>query len=79
MLHAMGDMIAKNMFLETSQGRAYRPDLGDDVDAITVIFDHSGNAAHLTLDAIEPFRGCLLDVVSHSVYIPHMGIGLKPL
>lgn len=78
MLHAVCDMIAKDVLLKTAQGCAHRPDLGDDVDAVTVLFDHAGNAAHLTLNAIEPFCCCLLDVVSHAVYIPRMGIGFNP-
>ena len=55
MVHAMGDMIAQDLFLDPAQRSAHRADLGDDVDAVALVLDHAGEAAHLALDAAETF------------------------
>ena len=51
---AMRNVIAQNLFLDTAQRGAHGRYLRDDVDAIAIIVDHAGQAAHLALDAIEP-------------------------
>src|SRR3974390_1872500 len=75
--HAVRDGIAQHFFLETPQRRAHRRDLGDDVDAVAIVLDHARNAAHLALDAVQPFRARLLDVIPHAGYIPPYGISGK--
>ena len=54
-LNAMTDMIAKNFLLQPSQSRAYSRNLGDDVDAITVLLHHSGEPTNLALNPREAF------------------------
>ena len=55
MLNAVTDMIPKDFLLQPSQSRAYSRNLGDDVDAITVLLHHSGEPANLTLNPSEAF------------------------
>src|SRR5712692_10128205 len=78
MLDAMGDVIAQDLLLQAPQRRAHRRNLGDDVDAVAVVVDHAGDAAHLALDPAQPLRAGRLAVVSHAVYIPLEGIGFNP-
>jgi hypothetical protein len=49
----MRDMIAEDILLHLMQRGAHRIDLGQDIHAIPVVFDHSQQAANLTLDALE--------------------------
>ena len=56
MLNAMGDMVAQNLFLDAPQGGPHGCHLGHDVDAVTVLFDHAGDASHLPLDAVQALR-----------------------
>ena len=42
------------------QGGLDRADLGQDVDAVTVLVDHLGDASYLTLDPREPLLQLLL-------------------
>ena len=65
MLNAMTDMVAQDLFFKTPQRRAHRRDLGDDVDAVTVLFDHARQAAHLALDPVQTFNARSLDLFSH--------------
>jgi len=74
MLHAVGDMVAQDFLFQAPQRGADRGNLGHDVDAIAILLDHAGNAANLSLDAIEPLRTGLLDILSHAPYIPPTGI-----
>jgi hypothetical protein len=70
----MGDMIAQNVMFDAVQRSLYRVKLGNDVNAITVLIDHFGDASNLTFDAIELLANARLDVISHAPYIPPMGI-----
>ena len=40
----------------TAQRRTHRRDLRDHVDAISVLFDHARETAHLTFDALQAFQ-----------------------
>ena len=70
MLDAMGDVIAQDLLLHTAERGAHGRDLGDDIDAVAVVLDHAGEAAHLTLDPAQAFDAGSLDVLSHAGYIP---------
>ena len=56
MLDAMGDVIAQNLLLDAPQRGAHRRELGDDINAITILVDHAGEAAYLPLDPAEAFQ-----------------------
>src|SRR5262245_57524349 len=77
-LDAMRDVIAQDFLFEPSESRAHRRDLGHDVDAVAILFDHARNAAHLALDPAQPLRAGRLDIVTHARYIPLHGIGFNP-
>lgn len=53
-LDAIGNMVLQDFFFRPSECRAHRSDLRDDVDAITIAFNHAGKAADLTFDPAEP-------------------------
>src|SRR6202011_5968591 len=55
----------------------HRRNLRDDIDAVTVVVDHFGQAADLAFDPAQPFLTGCLDVFSHGPYIPLQGIGCK--
>src|SRR5438067_58517 len=55
-LDTMRDMIAQHFVLDAPQRCAHGRDLGDDVDAITVLFDHAREPAHLAFDPPEPLE-----------------------
>lgn len=74
-LDASSDVIAQNFVLDLLQGGFDRLDLVQDIDAIAFVRDHTRDAAHLPLDAIEAGRGGLLDSIPHTAsYIPVEGI-----
>jgi hypothetical protein len=68
--HAIGHVIPENFLLDTAQSRPDRGDLGDDIDAVTVLVDHLREAANLAFDTVQPFLTRRLDVFSHGSYIP---------
>jgi len=43
----------QNLFLHAMQRRPDSIDLGEDVHAIAVVFDHAQQAPHLSLDALQ--------------------------
>jgi hypothetical protein len=52
MVNAMRDMVFEDFVLDTRQGCANGPYLGNDVDTIAVILDHARDATHLAFDAV---------------------------
>lgn len=56
MLDAMRDMVAQNLFLHAAECRPDGRDLCDDIDTVAVFLDHTGEATHLTLDAVQAFE-----------------------
>ena len=48
-------MILQYLFLGPAQRRTNRGDLGDDVDAVTILLNHLGQAADLTFDPAQAF------------------------
>ena len=55
-LDAMGDVVAQDLLLDAAQRGAHRGDLRHDVDAVAVLLDHAGEAAHLAFDAAQPLQ-----------------------
>jgi len=74
---AMRHMIPQHFFLDTAKRRAHRRNLRDDVNAVTVLVDHLGEAADLALDPAQAFLTGSLDVLTHAAYIPLQGMGFK--
>ena len=52
-LDAMVDLVFQDFFFRSPEGRTDGRNLGDDVDAIAIVFQHFGDSANLTLDAVE--------------------------
>jgi P-type Cu+ transporter len=73
----MRRMIGQNFLLGAPQRGAHSRELGHDIDAIAVVFDHAGKAAHLALDPPQPFQHRSLGKRSHEPYIPPWGICCK--
>lgn len=69
-LDAMRDVIAEDFFLDAPQRCTSRRNLRDDIDAITIIFDHAGDSARLAFDPFQPFEAGCLDFLPHDSYIP---------
>ena len=69
-LDAMGDVIAQDFLLDPAQRRARGRDLGDDVDAVAIVFHHAGEAADLALYPVQPFHDGSLDLCAHAPNIP---------
>jgi hypothetical protein len=70
MFDTVRHVISENFLLNASQCRSDGSDLRDNVNAVAVFLDHSGQATYLTFDPVEAFRACSLDVRSHEGYIP---------
>lgn len=75
--NAMRNVVTEDFLLDPPQRGAYGLDLRDDVDAITIVLDHAGKAAHLTFNAAQSFDGGTLAVFAHKAYIPPQGIYRK--
>src|SRR5579872_3816292 len=73
----MGDVIGQDLLLGAAQRRAHGRQLGHDVDAIAIVFDHAGQSAHLALDTSEALEHRRLGSGLHSRYIPLPGIRFK--
>ena len=55
-LDAVADMILQNLLLDPPQRSAHRRNLREDVDAVAIALDHTGDPAYLALDSIEPAK-----------------------
>ena len=55
-LDAVGHVIAQNLLLGPAQRGPHRGDLRHYVDAVSILLDHTGKSAHLTLDAAQAFQ-----------------------
>src|SRR5215217_7532877 len=75
MLDAGCRMVAEDFLLDRAQRRAHRGDLRDHVDAVAVLFDHTGKPANLPLDPLQALEHGNLGISSHAYYIPLRGIG----
>ena len=73
----MRDVIAQNFLFHAAQCGADRADLRDDVDAVALVLNHAGKAAHLPFDAIQSLERSRLAVLRHGRYIPPRGIWRK--
>ena len=79
--HAVPGMVLENFPLNGAQCRFDRRELGQNINAVALVFDHANNTAHLTLDTFEAvealfpaFRqvhGCVCHAVS---CIPYGGM-----
>ena len=74
MLDAGRRMVAENLLLDRAQRRAHRGDLRDHVDAVAVLFDHTGKPANLPLDPLQALEHGSLGISLHPCYIPLPGI-----
>ena len=75
--HAMCRMIGEDLLLGAAQCGTDRRELGYDVDAIAIVFDHAQQTAHLALDPFKSLYHRSLGKRSHAVYIPLEGIRFK--
>lgn len=57
--HAVAGMVLENFPLDRAQCRFDCRKLGQNVNAITVFFQHAGNATHLSFDPLEAGQGFL--------------------
>lgn len=78
MFHAVTDMILQYLFLQSTQCCPRCSDLRDDIDAISVFFDHPMEAAYLPFNPVQPLHGFRLDVLPHGGYIPLPGTRYNP-
>src|SRR4029078_9614292 len=60
--HAVVHMVVQHPERQALERGVHRCDLGEDVDAITVLLDHPLDSPHLTFDAMEPLHQRLLVV-----------------
>lgn len=74
-LDAMRDMVLEYFFLDPAQRGTNGGDLRYDIDAIAILLDHFGEAAHLALDPTEALLAGSLDVFTHGPYIPLQSTG----
>jgi len=72
---AMRHVIPEHLFLDTPERGSNRRYLRDDIDAVAILVDHSGQAADLAFDPAQAFLAGCLDVFSHPHYIPLQGMG----
>ena len=52
----MANVIPKYFFFQSPQGRSHGCDLRHNIDAVTIIFHHSGKTSDLPFYPTEPFR-----------------------
>jgi hypothetical protein len=55
MFDTVRHVISENFLLDAPQCRSNGSDLRDDVNAVAVFLDHSGQAAYLAFDPVEAF------------------------
>ena len=77
--NAMRDVVLQRLVLDTFKRGADGRDLGDDVDTIALVLDHSAEAAHLSLDSAKALQASSLGVFPHACNIPMQGICDKSL
>jgi P-type Cu+ transporter len=73
----MGRVIGQNLLLGAPQRGAHGRELGHDIDAIAVVFDHTRKAADLAFDPPQALEHRTLGKGSHGAYIPPWGIYCK--
>ena len=66
LLDAMAYVIAQDFLFGASQRGTHGRDLGDDIDAVSILFEHPGKAADLAFDSIEPSEAGRLDIFAHA-------------
>src|SRR5215468_61991 len=73
--HAVLQVIAQDLLLDLVECRPHRADLGQHVDAVAVLLDHAGDAAHLALDAAKPRPLGLFHFLVHG--LNHTPVGYR--
>ncbi len=63
----MGDVLLEDLLLEAAQGGPYSGNLGHDIDAVSILFDHAREAAHLPLDPGQTFQMRRFGVFLHAL------------
>ena len=71
-------VIAERLLLDLVEGRAHGADLGQHVDAVAILLDHAGDAAHLALDAAEPGELGFLQSLIHALNYTPVGYTWQP-
>jgi hypothetical protein len=72
--NTMLDVILKHETFNARERRTHRLQLGDDVDAITVVLNHAHEATHLPFDACKARTRVLSSFRRHRLTIPWWGI-----
>lgn len=68
-------MVVQDFLLDLVERGAHRADLGQHIDAVAVLLDHAGDAAHLALDASEPGELGFLLLLVHD--LNHTPVGYR--
>jgi Cu+-exporting ATPase len=71
--HAMLQVVGERLLLDAVERGAHGADLGQHVDAVTVLFDHASDPAHLTFDAGQPSDLGFLQFVIHGLNYTPLG------
>jgi Cu+-exporting ATPase len=71
--HAMLQVVGERLLLDAVERGAHGADLGQHVDAVTVLFDHASDPAHLTFDAGQPSELGFLQFVIHGLNYTPLG------
>ena len=69
---AMMGMVGNHKFFDTFQRRANGRSLGENIDAIAILFDHSCNSANLAFEPFQPFQRFVF-VIDHGPQNRHRG------
>jgi hypothetical protein len=70
----MSDMVAQEFFPYVAKGGPDGRNLRNNVDAISILLDHSHKATDLAFDPGESLKTGLLDVFAHRTY-PYTPMG----
>jgi len=63
---AMAHMVSHDFLLGAAERPAHGRNLGDNVNAVTVFFNHADDTADLTLNSAQPFQDRGFCFISHS-------------
>src|SRR5207342_3164153 len=76
--HAVLQVIAQRLLLDAVERSAHGADLRQHVDAVAILLDHAGDAAHLALDAAEPGELGFLQSLIHALNYTPVGYTRQP-
>lgn len=64
----MFNMAPENDLFRAAQGRLHRSQLGQDINAIPLIFHHAHQAGHLTVNTLEAWKLGGVTGIRHGLY-----------